>query len=88
MQFSGHNNCSVTNMANLLEIAIGAIVAFIMLYLFTTLYTMFTWNTQVTNCGGTQCFASSTQQLLQLIPILIPIGIVIALVYATFGRQQ
>jgi cell division protein FtsX len=75
-------------MANLLEIAVGAIVAFVMLYLFTTLYTMFTWNSQVTNCGGSQCFTSTTQSLLQLIPILIPIGIVIALVYSTFGQQK
>lgn len=75
-------------MANLIEIAIGAIVAFIMLYLFTTLYTMFTWNNQVTNCGGSQCFSASTQGLLQLIPVLIPIGIVISIVYVVFGRQQ
>jgi hypothetical protein len=75
-------------MANLMEIAIGAIVAFIMLYVFTTLYTMFTWNTQVTNCGGAYCFSGTTQALLQLIPVLIPVGIVIALVYATFGQQR
>lgn len=78
----------MAKMANLMEIAIGAIVAFIMLYVFTTLYTMFTWNSLAVNCGGSACFSASTQGLLQLIPILIPIGIVIALVYATFGQQR